>query len=245
VFCELKQLIHLAKQNSVCSSSAAAHRAGAFTGDAIMATRKPIILYGFEKSGHSHRAELMLRLLDLPFEFREVDLPGGEHKGDAFLKLNPFGQVPVIDDNGTIIADSTAILVYLAKTYDPAGNWLPSDAIAAAHVQRWLAVAQGPLVNGPAAARLFNVFGAPVDYAKAKDVSEKLFATLERALAEAAFFAGAQPTIADVALYTYIAHAPEGGVALEPYPHIRDWLQRIEALPRFAPMPSTKVGLAA
>ena len=210
-----------------------------------MATRKPIILYGFQKSGHSHRAELMLRLLGLPFEFREVDLPGGEHKGEAFLKLNPFGQVPVIDDNGAIIADSTAILVYLAKTYDPAGHWLPSDAIAAAQAQRWLSVAQGPLVNGPAAARLVNVFGAALDHAKAKDISHKLFATLELALADAAFFTGAQPTIADVALYTYIAHAPEGGVALEPYANLRAWLKRIEALPRFAPMPATQVGLAA
>lgn len=210
-----------------------------------MAPKNPIILYGFKKSGHSHRAELMLRLLDLPFEFREVDLARGEQKTEAFLKVNVFGQVPVIDDGGVIVADSSAILVYLAKKYDPVGLWLPEDAEAAAKVQRWLSVAQGPLINGPARARLFNVFNAPVDHAQAKDIAEKLFATFEKALEGVSFLVGSRATIADVALYSYTAHAPEGGVSLEPYPNIRAWLGRVEALPKFAPMPATKVGLAA
>lgn len=210
-----------------------------------MAPKNPIILYGFKKSGHSHRAELMLRLLDLPFEFREVDLARGEQKTEAFLKLNLFGQVPTIDDGGAIVSDSSAILVYLAKKYDPAGLWLPEDAEAAVKVQRWLSVAQGPLINGPARARLFNVFNAPVDHAQAKDIAEKLFATFEKALEGVSFLVGSRATIADVALYTYTAHAPEGGVSLEPYPNIRAWLSRVEALPKFAPMPATKVGLAA
>lgn len=210
-----------------------------------MTPKNPIILYGFKKSGHSHRAELMLRLLDLPFEFREVDLARGEQKTEAFLKLNVFGQVPTIDDGGAIVSDSSAILVYLAKKYDPAGLWLPEDAEAAAKVQRWLSVAQGPLINGPARARLFNVFNAPVDHAQAKDIAEKLFATFEKAFEGVSFLVGSRATIADVALYTYTAHAPEGGVSLEPYPNIRAWLSRVEALPKFAPMPATKVGLAA
>jgi glutathione S-transferase len=187
----------------------------------------------------------MLRLLNLPFEFREVDLPRGEQKTEAFAKLNAFGQVPVIDDGGVIVADSSAILVYLARKYDPVGLWLPGNAAAAAQIQRWLSVAQGPLANGPARARLFNVFNAPVDHAQAKDLADKLFATLEKALGGVSFLVGPHATVADVALYTYTAHAPEGGVSLEPYPNIRAWLGRIEALPGFAPMPATKIGLAA
>jgi glutathione S-transferase len=206
-----------------------------------MTLQNPITLYGFKKSGHSHRAELMLRLLGLTFEFREVDLLRGEQKTEAFLELNSFGQVPVIDDKGAIIADSSAILVYLAKKYDSAGRWLPDDAVAAAHVQRWLSVAQGPLVNGPAAARLVKIFNAPVDYARAAEISNRLFATLEKALGGAPFLTGPHATIADVALYTYTAHAPEGGVSLEAYANIRAWLRRIEALPNFAPMPATKI----
>ncbi|KAG0730889.1 hypothetical protein G6F23_015848 [Rhizopus arrhizus] len=76
--------------------------------------------------------------------------------------MNAFGQVPVIDDNGVVVADSNAILVYLAKRYG-GGAWLPEDAAGAAQVQRWLSVAAGPLAGGPAAARLVTVFGASFD----------------------------------------------------------------------------------
>ncbi|MFX4462445.1 glutathione S-transferase family protein, partial [Acinetobacter baumannii] len=76
-----------------------------------------------------------------------------------FLALNPFGQVPVLDDDGTIIADSNAILVYLATKFGRT-DWLPQDAKGAATVQRWLSVAAGDLAFGAAAARLITVFGA-------------------------------------------------------------------------------------
>lgn len=206
---------------------------------------KPIILYGFKKSGHSHRAELMLRLLGLPFEFRPVDLAGGEHRRPAFLKLNPFGTVPVLDDNGAIVADSVAILVYLASTYDDTRQWLPTDTGKAASVQRWLSVAQGYVFNGPCAARLVTVFNAALDHERARQIANDFFAVLDRELAGRQFLVDDRATLADVALYSYIAHAPEGGVSLEPYGGIRAWLSRIEKLPGFEGMPRTNTGLAA
>jgi len=205
----------------------------------------PLTLHGFAKSGHSHRAELMLRLLNLPYVLHEVDLAGGEQKSPAFLQLNPFGQVPVLEDGENIIADSCAILVYLARKYDVSGAWLPQDAAGAAEIQRWLSVAQGPVFSGPCCARLVTVFGAPLDHARAKSIAEKLFVTLDAYLAGKSFLCFERPTIADVALYSYIAHAPEGGVALTPHVHIGKWLKHIEALPNFAPMPATKAGLLA
>jgi glutathione S-transferase len=72
-----------------------------------------------------------------------------------------------------------------------------------------------------------------------------LFKVLDVELRASQFATGNTPTIADVAAYAYIAHAPEGGVSLEPYPNIRAWLQRIEALPHFVPMPTSKAGLLA
>lgn len=210
-----------------------------------MRPSKPILLHGFPLSGHSHRAELMLRLLDLPFAFHQVDLAGGEQRGEAFLQLNPFGTVPVIEDDGVVIADSCAILVYLATKYDADGLWLRRDAEGAAQVQRWLSVAQGPVFSGPCCARLVTVFGMDFDHARAKAVAERLFVTLDRVLADRTFLVNERPTIADVALYTYIAHAPEGGVALTPHAQLTAWLRRIEALPGFAPMPATKAGLLA
>ena len=122
-----------------------------------------IVLHGFPLSGHSHRAELMLNLLGLPYEFRLVDLAKGEQHGAAFLALNPFGTVPVIEDGDVVIADSVAILVYLATRYDPARRWLPTDPVQAAQVQRWLSVAQGPVFNGPALARIVKLFKRDFD----------------------------------------------------------------------------------
>ncbi|GAB1833203.1 glutathione S-transferase N-terminal domain-containing protein, partial [Achromobacter xylosoxidans] len=91
----------------------------------------PLTFYGFPLSGHSHRVALMPSLLDVPHRHVEVDLRGGAQKRPEFLALNAFGQVPVIDDNGVVVADSTAILAYLCKRYGGQA-WLPEDAVGAA-----------------------------------------------------------------------------------------------------------------
>lgn len=203
----------------------------------------PIKLYRHPLSGHAHRVELMLSLLQLPTELVFVDLAKGAHKHPTFLAINPFGQVPVIDDNGLVLSDSNAILVYLAKKYDATGRWLPSEPVAAAQVQRWLSVAAGQIASGPATARLITVFGAPYDADATITRSHVLLQVIEKTLTQQAFLAGDDATIADVACYTYIAHAPEGNVSLVEYPHINAWLARIEALAGFVPMQRTAVGL--
>jgi len=200
------------------------------------AGNKPVKLYGLPVSGHAHRAELMLAFLDIPCEKIDVDLMNGAHKAPDFLKLNSFGQVPVIDDNGDIVSDSTAILVYLAKKYGQDHAWLPDDPLSAANVQRWLSVASNEVFAGPNCARLVKLFGMPLDYDVAKTKTENLFATMEPHLQSSKFLAGNSISIADVACYTYISHVPEGGVSLEPYPAISAWLGRIEAHPGFVGM---------
>jgi glutathione S-transferase len=205
-------------------------------------SRQPIKLYRHPLSGHSHRVELMLSLLGLASERIEIDLMQGEHRRSGFLALNPFGQVPVIDDDGFVLGDSNAILVYLAKRYG-AAHWLPETPAEAAIVQRWLGVAAGPIASGPATARLITVFGARYDAGAVIERSHALLRILDAELASHAFLVGEAPTIADVAGYTYIAHAPEGNVSLEPYPNVRAWLERIERLPRFVPMQRSAAGL--
>ncbi|MEP7298678.1 MAG: glutathione S-transferase [Burkholderiales bacterium] len=192
----------------------------------------PIKLHWNPVSGHVHRVELFLSLLGLPFEKVAVDFGKAEHKSPAFLALNPFGQLPVIEDGGLVLADSNAILTYLALAYDADGHWLPRDPVGAARVQRWLSVAAGPLAYGPAAARVCALFGRPIDQAQ-RDAAARLFKVMEQQLSTQPFLAAANPTIADVALYSYTAHAPEGGVSLAPYPNLGAWLARIEALPGF------------
>jgi glutathione S-transferase len=205
---------------------------------------QPIKLYRHALSGHCHRVELLLNLLELPYERIDIDLRAREQKQPAFLQLNRFGQVPVIDDGGTVIADSNAILVYLAKRYDD-GKWLPADPVGAAQVQRWFSVAAGPLATGPAGARRATVFGAPLDAQALIAQSHALLAIIEEELAEHDYLLGPTPTLADIACYSYIAHAPEGNVSLESYAHVRAWLSRIEQWPNFVAMQATAVGLAA
>jgi glutathione S-transferase len=201
-----------------------------------------IKLYNFPRSGHAHRVELMLSLLQLPTELIFVDLAKGEHKQPAYLAINSFGQVPAIDDGGVVLADSNAILVYLAQKYGN-GRWLPADPVGAAHVQRWLSAAAGPIAFGPAAARLVTVFGAQLNAEEAITRAHNLLKVMDVELGKTAYLAGDEPSIADVSAYSYIAHAPEGNVSLEEYGNVRAWLARVEALPGFVGMPRTVAGL--
>ena len=204
---------------------------------------KPIKLFRHPLSGHSHRVELFLSLLNLPTELVFIDLAKGVHKSTNFIEMNTFGQVPVIDDNGLVLSDSNAILIYLAKQYDSKRHWYPKDARVAAQVQRWLSVAAGPIATGPATARLITVFGASYDSESVISRSHALLKVIEQELASRPYLAGNLPTVADVSNYTYIAHAPEGNVSLADYPKVRAWLKRIESLPGFVPMQRTVVGL--
>lgn len=194
-----------------------------------------IALHGTERSGHAHRVVLLLRMLEIPYLF--VSAPAEMRRSAEFLRLNPLGQIPVLEDGPTVICDSNAILVYLAKRYAPESRWLPEEPVAAASVQRWLSIAAGELKHGPALARLIVQWGEPGDHGSAVRIAGRLFRFMEAHLEDRAYLAAEHPTIADLACYSYTAHAPEGGIPLHPYPALRRWLSRIEALPRFEAMP--------
>lgn len=200
---------------------------------------QPIKLFRTPKSGHCHRVELLMAFLDIPYETVDLDMQNGAHKAPEYLKISPFGQVPAIDDNGTTLSDSNGILIYLITRYGDGYEWMPTDPIKAANVQRWLSVAAGEIAYGPCSARLVTVFGAELDWENAKAIANNVFTIMDKVLAESTFLAGDAITLADVAGYTYTAHAPEGGVSLDPYPNIKAWLERIENQPRFVGMLST------
>lgn len=202
-----------------------------------------INIHSFPKSGHAHRVVLFANLAGINHNVIDVDLSKGAHKSDEFLAMNPFGQVPVIQDGDVVISDSNAILVYLARKYAP--SFLPSDPVLEADVQKFLTLAAGEQAFGPAAARLITVFNAPIPAEFCQTVADRFLAKIDAHMEGREFLVGDAPTIADVAIYSYTAHAPEGGVTLDPYPNVRRLLANIQALDGFVPMPSTKVGLAA
>jgi glutathione S-transferase len=202
-------------------------------------TSTTLVLHGTVLSGHTHRIENLLTMLGVPYRLSPA--PAEVRQSAAFRALNPLGQIPVLEDGDLVLADSNAILVYLAKRYGAGTPWLPEEAVAAARVQRWLSIAAGEVRFGPGLARLVTLWGAPGDLATAHAVATTLLAFVDHHLADRAFLAADHPTIADLACYSYIAHAPEGRISLAGYPQVRAWLARVEGLPRFKPMPRTAI----
>jgi glutathione S-transferase len=194
-----------------------------------------IVLHGTDLSGHAHRVALLLRMLGLPYRF--VAAPPEVRRTPEFLKLNPLGQIPVLEDGPLVLADSNAIMVYLVCRYAPGSPWLPEEPAAAAQVQRWLSIAAGEVMWGCAVARAIKHFNAPWDHGQAVRIADRLLRFMEQHLARRTYLAAEHPTLADLACYSYVAHVPEGGVPLEPYPSVRAWLARVEALPQFVPLP--------
>jgi glutathione S-transferase len=194
-----------------------------------------ITLHGTPLSGHAHRVELLLGMLGLAYRYAAA--PAEVRRSEAFRALNPLGQIPVLQDGDLVLADSNAIMVYLVRRYAPGSGWLSDEPVEAAEIQRWLSIAAGEVMYGPAAARMTTLWAMPGDPVRAREIAGRLLAFMEGHLAGRGYLAAERPTIADLACYSYVAHAPEGGVPLDAFPAVRAWLARIEALPHFKPMP--------
>lgn len=193
-------------------------------------------LYDFELSGNAYRIRLMLALLGLDYERVPLKLMEGEQRGEAFLKLNPRGQVPTLDDGGTVVWDSLAILVYLARKYG-GEKWLPIDAKGMAEVMQWLAVMENEVLFGLARARVICKFKRPGNLEETQTLGRKGLDVLEKRLAAHPWLALDHVTIADIGCFPYVALAPEGEIPLDDYPAVRKWIERIKALPGFVGMP--------
>lgn len=195
-----------------------------------------LTLYNYPRSGNCYKIRLFLALIRKEYQTVEVDLKGGETARPEFLKLNPRGQVPVIEDGGEIVWDSMAILVYLARTYAKS-SWFPEAVTDQARVMQWLAVSENELLYGLARARAIRVMKRPFDVDECKTMGMAGLKLLEGRLAEHDWLATAQPSIADIACYPYVALAHEGDIELSPFPSVRAWMDRIKALPAYVAMP--------
>ena len=195
-----------------------------------------ITLYDITLSGNCHKVRLLLSFLALPYQTQPVNLGGGEQRSPDYLQVNPFGQVPVLDDDGLIIRDSQAILVYLAKRYG-GDHWWPDDALHLAQITAWLSTAANEIFHGPAMLRIYHKFGRAIDTVKAKQTADIVLGIIDRHLESRDWLAGGRVSIADIAVYPYLALAPEGNIDIGAYPDIVTWFQRIRALPNYVAMP--------
>lgn len=195
-------------------------------------------LYDLELSGNCYKVRLFAALAKLELERVPVDFLAGEHKRAPLIDLNPWGELPILVDGDRVLRDSQAILVYLAGTRGGAA-WWPSEPELQAEIVQWLSTAANEIQNGPAAARLVDRFGYAIDKADTIARAQRILPLLDAHLAQHDWLALSRPTIADCAVYPYVALAPEGGVDLRPYPHIAAWIERIKALPGYLAMPGT------
>jgi glutathione S-transferase len=194
-----------------------------------------IRLHATLQSINGYKVRLLLSMLELPYELVELDMYGGEHKREPFLSLNPFGQMPAIEDDGFVIADSHACLVYLARKYDASNRWLPADAEGEAKVAEWLSksaneVHQGPWmkrakIRRPDAIRLADEeIDARCDH---------ILGIMDRHLAARDWLARDHATIADLSCYGPISMLDVSGYDTSRWPAVRAWMARITALPGY------------
>jgi glutathione S-transferase len=203
-----------------------------------------IQLYGHELSGNSYKIQLMLSLLGLDYEWIRVDLMAGAHRQPDFLALNPFGQVPLLVDGDVVLADAQAILVYLVRQYG-GEQWLPLDAEPMSRVVRWLSTTAGEIRQGPEFARLYHLFKVTsIDPKRADQQSTFILTQLDNHLAAREWLELNHPTIADIAVFPYVALSADGKIALDQYPHILAWIDRIKHLPGFVGMIGIEVPVA-
>lgn len=195
-----------------------------------------IKLYGHEMSGNSYKVRLFLELLGLDYEWIKVDLMKGEHKSPEYLTLNAFGQVPLLVDDEIKLADAQAILVYLARQYGD-DQWLPLEALPLAQVIRWLSTTAGEVRQGPENARLYHLFGATnINIERAHQTSGYILSQLDQHLSTHTWLEFDRPTIADVAVFPYVALAQDGKVDLHAYASVLAWIDRVKQLPGYIPM---------
>jgi glutathione S-transferase len=195
-----------------------------------------IKLYDFELSGSCYKIRLLMNILGVKYEKVNVDFVNKEHRTEKYTKLNPFSSIPIFEEDGFVIRDSAAMMVYLAKKYDKKNYWYPDDAKAQARIQEWLATGGSDIMNS-AAARLVKILNYPLDLEKLQTNAKATFKIMDAHLADREFLALDHPTIADIACFPYTAMAGEGGIDLAPYPNILRWIERMKRVPGFIPMP--------
>lgn len=202
-----------------------------------------IKLYDFELSGNCYKLRLLMSMLGLQWETAPVDFyPGREHKAEWFLKINPLGQLPVIEDDGLVLRDAQAILVYIASKYDRSGTWYPRDnPVLLGEISQWLAFADA-ITATASAARLHDGLFYPLDIEAARAGAHRLFRILDEHLwfgekeGRDWICSAALPTIADIACFPYIMLSEEGGILRQDYPAIRRWSDRVKRIEGFTVM---------
>jgi glutathione S-transferase len=198
-------------------------------------------LHSAPKSGNGYKVRLLLGLLGRKLEIVDYNTKGGETRTAEYLEnVNPDGKVPVLElDDGTMLAESGAILLYFAEDTP----FLPASKVERAQVFRLMFFEQYSLLLYLSRPRLWRMWGVEITPQRQAELDGyfeqgyRALGVMERYLGGREFFVGDRPTVADVALYAYPRICHEGGYDLKNYPTVRAWMDRVAALPGYVPPP--------
>jgi glutathione S-transferase len=201
-----------------------------------------LTLHNYDLDEQCYKIRLLLAALGCRYVKRDVDVhPGHEERSARYLKLNPFGALPVITDGDVVLYGAEAILVYLAGKYDAKRAWLPDEPKELGGVMQWLAFAGGDL-QPASLARAHALLEVEADEQKVLRASRGAFRIMDdhmtrREFDDGHWFAGATQTIADIALFPAIALSRDFGIDHDEYPALRRWMARLRTIPGFVTMP--------
>ena len=194
-------------------------------------------LYSSPFSSNARKVRLAAALLGIPLELVDINLGQGAQRRPQFLALNPMGRVPVLEDGGFVLAESAAIMAYLADT-KPGNSLYPAALRQRADVNRWLF--WGANHWGPAFAALAfeNWLKAllklgepdPAQVKRQDDTLRGLASVLDAHLAPREWLSGASITIADLAIATSLGNAERAKFPVRSYPAVQAWFERVQAL---------------
>lgn len=200
-----------------------------------------IRLHDFELSGSCYKIRLLLNMLSVPYEKVSVDYVGQQHESADYLELNPFGELPILEDGSLRLRNAQAILTYIARKYDKFGTWYPTEADSAAKVHQWLATAGGDLMH-VAQARSVKLFHHSANLGDLLALSHRVLRVLDGHLENRKWLELGRPTIADVACFPHVALSTDAGVEIAGYKHVLEWVERFKTIPGFLSMPGIRWG---
>lgn len=186
---------------------------------------------------NGHKVHVMLEECGLPYEAHAVDIGKGEQFAPDFLAISPNNKIPAIIDpegpDGRPISlfESGAILVYLAgKT----GRFLPTGDRERYEVLQWLMFQMGgvgPMLGQAHHFRLYAPEKLPYAVERYTNEARRLYGVIDRQLSKHAFIAGADYSIADIAIFPWLRSWENQGVVIDEYPHLKAWFDAIAARP--------------
>ncbi|XP_058115796.1 glutathione S-transferase 1-1-like [Anopheles ziemanni] len=188
-------------------------------------------LYYFPMSPPARAVLLLVKELGLTVNLKEVDPLAGETRTEEFMRINPEHTIPALDDNGFYLGESRAILTYLVDAYRPGHSLYPNIPKEKALINRVLHHDLGAFYP-----KFFSSFGGLFSGAQTEITDEnratahKALTDLENYLVRNDFFAGENPTVADLSLLPMIATAVHCGLDLTKYKRLNEWYENCRQL---------------